>query len=196
MTRRKNIKPSCKPQPPQHRPYRVLESEYLAHEAWFTPRRERVELPTGAIVPAWYVFEFPDWVNVIALTKDDKFVFISQYRHGLGETRYELVAGCREEGETAEESARRELLEETGYGGGCWEQFMVTSANPSNHNNRVYTFLAVGVEKLEEQHTEAGEDIDVHLFTREEVEALLADDEIMQCLHAAPLWKYMLRNPF
>ena len=63
-------------------------------------------MPTGAIVPAWYVFEFPDWVNVIALTKDDKFVFISQYRHGLGETRYELVAGCREEGETAEESAR------------------------------------------------------------------------------------------
>ena len=105
-------------------------------------------------------------------------------------------AGLAIEGETAEESARRELLEETGYGGGRWEQFMVTSANPSNHNNRVYTFLAVGVEKQDEQHTEAGEDIDVHLFTREEVEALLADDEIMQCLHAAPLWKYMLRNPF
>ena len=103
---------------------------------------------------------------------------------------------CCEEGETAEESARRELLEETGYGGGRWEQFMVTSANPSNHNNRVYTFLAVGVELLDEQHTEPSEDIEVHLFEREQVEALLADDEIMQCLHAAPLWKYMLRNPF
>lgn len=195
MARKKSIK-SCKPHAPQHRPYKVLESEYLAHEAWFTPRRERVELPSGVVVPAWYIFEFPDWVNVIALTKEGKFVFISQYRHGLGETHYELVAGCCEQGETPEQSARRELLEETGYGGGRWEQFMVTSPNPTNHNNRVYTFLAVGVEKLEEQHTEASEDIEVHIFSREEVEALLSDDEIMQCLHAAPLWKYMLRNPF
>lgn len=187
---------SIKPLPPKHRPYKVLESEYVAQRPWFTVRCEKVELPTGVVVPEWYVFEFPDWVNVIAITRDGEFVMINQYRHAAGETRYELVAGCCEEGERPEESARRELLEETGYGGGRWEPFMVTSANPSNHTNRVYTFLAVGVEKLAEQHTEAGEDIEVHLFSREQVEALLSDDEIMQCLHAAPLWKYMLRNPF
>lgn len=187
---------SDKPSSPEHNPYKVLASEYLAREPWYTVRRERVELPSGVEIPVWYIFEFPDWVNVIALTKDDRFVFISQYRHALGETRYELVAGCCEEGETPEESARRELLEETGYGGGRWEQFMVTSPNPTNHTNRVYTFLAVGVERIDEQHTEPSEDIRVHIFSREQVMALLADDEIMQCLHAAPLWKYMLRNPF
>ena len=108
---------------PEHRPWRVLSSEYVARRPWFTVRRESVELPTGAVVPEWYVFEFPDWVNVIARTREGLFVMISQYRHALGETRYELVAGTCEQGETPLESAQRELLEEAGYGGGmgCME---------------------------------------------------------------------------
>lgn len=179
---------------PEHRPFKVLASEYLARKPWYTVRRDRVELPTGAVVPEWYVFEFPNWVNVIAITHAGEFVMISQYRHGLGQTRYELVAGCCEQGETAEQSARRELLEETGYGGGEWQQFMKTSANPANHNNITYTFLAVGVERLQEQHTEEGEDIRVHLLARDEVRELLEGDEIMQCLHAAPLWRYFCQS--
>lgn len=180
---------------PENRPWRVLSSEYIARRPWFTVRRESVQLPTGAVVPEWYVFEFPDWVNVIAVTDDGHFVMISQYRHALGDTRYELVAGTCEQGETPEQSARRELQEEAGYSGGRWQQYMVTSPNPTNHTNRVYTFLAEGVSRTCEQHTEAGEDIRVHLMTREQVRELLDEDAVMQCLHAAPLWRYMAENP-
>ncbi|MBR4995686.1 MAG: NUDIX hydrolase [Alistipes sp.] len=179
---------------PTHRPFKVLHSEYLSQRPWFTVRRERVQLQTGAIVPEWYVFEFPDWVNVIAITTAGEFVMISQYRHALGQTNYELVAGCCEEGETPEESARRELLEETGYGGGEWQQFMVTSPNPTNHNNLTYTFLATGVEPVAKQHTEEGEDIEVHIMSRDEVLELLDNDDIIQCLHAAPLWRYFAKQ--
>lgn len=175
---------------PKHRPWKVLSSEYLAKRPWFTVRRESVQLPTGAVVPEWYIFEFPDWVNVIAITTEGEFVMISQYRHALGETRYELVAGCCDEGETPEQSARRELLEETGYGGGVWREFFVTSANPTNHNNTVYTFLAEGVVPVAEQHTEQSEDIKVHIMSPDEVLELLESNEIMQCTHAAPLWRY------
>lgn len=182
-------------QKPKNRPFKVLSSEYLSHEPWFTVRRECVETPSGVVIPEWYLFEFPDWVNVIAITREGQFVMISQYRHGLGDTRYELVAGVAEEGETPLESAKRELLEESGYGGGEWREFMVTSANPSNHTNRVHTFLAIGVEPLSEQQPEPSEDIVVHLMSREQVEELLSADEIMQCLHAAPLWRYIYQNP-
>ena len=78
-----------------------------------------------------------------------------------------------------------------GYGGGIWRQYMVTSPNPTSHTNHVYTFLAEGVERVAEQHTEAGEDIRVYLMTETEVRELLDGDEIMQCLHAAPLWRWM-----
>ena len=176
---------------PEHRPWRVLSSEYLARRPWFTVRRESVELPTGAVVPEWYVFEFPDWVNVIARTREGLFVMISQYRLALGQTCYELVAGTCEDGESPLESAQRELLEEAGYGGGKWRHYMVTSPNPTNHTNRVHTFLAEGVERVAAQHTEASEDIEVYLMTEAEVRELLDGDRIMQCLHAAPLWRWM-----
>ena len=71
---------------------------------------------------------------------------------------------------------------------------MTTSANPTNHNNLVYTFLATNVERLQEPHTEAGEDINVHIFSRDEVRSLLSTDEIIQCTHAAPLWRYFAQN--
>ncbi|MDO4758202.1 MAG: NUDIX hydrolase [Rikenellaceae bacterium] len=175
---------------PAHRPWKVLSSEYLSHEPWYTVRRERVELPSGAVVPNWYIFEFPDWVNVIARTAEGSYVMISQYRHALGETHYELVAGCCDDGENPLEAAQRELMEETGYGGGQWRLLMVTSPNPTNHTNHSYTFVAEGVVRQQEQHAEESEDIDIHLMQEEELRTLLVDDRIVQALHAAPLWKY------
>lgn len=176
---------------PENRKWKVLRSEYLARRPWFTVRRESVALPNGTVVPEWYIFEFPDWVNVIALTREGEFVFISQYRHALGDTRYEIPAGVIDESDASPEAAaRRELLEETGYGNGRWELFSTLSPNPTNHNNISYTFLATDVELLAPQSAEATEDICVHLLSREEVLELLHEGEIIQALHAAPLWKY------
>ena len=60
----------------------------------------------------------------------------------------------------------------------------------TNHNNLSYTFLATGVEKVREQHQEPTEDIHVDIMKPEQVLAMLRDGEIIQALHAAPLWKY------
>lgn len=69
---------------PKNRNWKVLKSEYLSSQPWFTVRREEVELPNGNRIPEYYIFEYPEWINVIAITKEQKFVFVSQYRHGLG----------------------------------------------------------------------------------------------------------------
>lgn len=180
---------------PENRKWEVLESEYLARKPWFTVRHERLRMPDGRIVPDYYVMEYPDWVNVIAITRDGRFLFISQYRHGLGETRYEIVAGVRDpEDRTTEEAARRELLEETGYGGGRWRKLMTIGANPSTQNNLTHCYVAVDVEPVGNQHLDATEDIRVHLFTPDEVRELLLGDEIRQALMAAPLWRYFAEN--
>ena len=172
------------------RKWEILSTEYLIRRPWLTARRDHVKLPTGVENPEFYVLEYPDWVNVIAITKEGEFVMIRQYRHGLGETRYELCAGVSEEGEDPVESARRELYEETGYGGGEWQLWMTISANPSTTNNLTHCYLATGVERVSTQHLEATEDITVHLLTEAEVKELLVNDEIRQALMAAPLWKY------
>lgn len=172
--------------------WKVLGSEYLFREPWLTVRRDNVELPNGNRIPEYYVLEYPDWVSVLAITKDKKFVFVRQYRHGLQYTGYELSAGvCEKEDPSPMESAKRELWEETGYGNGKWEEFMVSSANPGTHTNRTFCYLATDVEIVSTQHLESTEDITVHLFTLDEVKEMLMHDEIKQSLHVAPLWKYI-----
>lgn len=67
--------------------WKVLTSEYLARKPWFTVRHESIELPDGRRIPDYYVFEYPDWVNVIAITKEGKFVFIDQSPPRAGRNR-------------------------------------------------------------------------------------------------------------
>lgn len=52
------------------------------------------EIADGRINDEFYVLEYPDWVNVIAVTTDGDFVMVEQYRHGLGEIQTELCAGA------------------------------------------------------------------------------------------------------
>ncbi|MDE7146752.1 MAG: NUDIX hydrolase [Duncaniella sp.] len=170
--------------------WKVLSTEFLFTRPWLTVRRDEVQLPNGKIHPEYYVLEYPTWVNVIALTADGKFVMVKQYRHGLGIVATELCAGVAEPGETPLAAAQRELLEETGFGGGEWELNMVVSANPGSQSNLSYSFIARGVEKLDIQHLDETEDVRVEILSEDEVYSMLANDELKQALMAAPLWKY------
>lgn len=177
---------------PQNRPWKVLTSKVLQfNPPWLNLRQETVELPGGVQIPTWYLNDFPDWISVIAITKDGHFVLESQYRHGVKDTFYELCGGVIDEGETPLEAAKRELLEETGFGGGEWTYYMKLSPNPTNHTNYQHTFLAIGVDKSHDVQQEKTEDIDTYLFTKEEVLEILQNGWMIQALHSAPLWRYL-----
>ena len=171
--------------------WKVLESEYLVRRPWLTARRDRLELPDGRIIPEYYVLEYPDWVNVIAITKDGQFVMERQYRHAARKISLELPCGVMEEGETPLEAAQRELLEETGFGGGQWKKLMELSPNPSAMSNTTHCFLAIGVEKIAEQHLDEPEALSVLFMTKEEVKRMLNENQICQALMVAPLYKYI-----
>lgn len=170
--------------------WKTLRSEYLIKRPWLTARRDAVQLPNGVVNDEFYVLEYPDWVNVIAITGEGKFVFVRQYRYALDLDSIELCAGVAEPGEAPIESAKRELLEETGYGGGEWKEFMVIGQNPSTCSNLTHCFIATGVERMGDQQLDRTEDIDVVLLSREEVLSMLRNDELKQALMLAPLWRY------
>lgn len=176
------------------KPWEVLRSEYLSKEPWFTVRRDHVRLPSGNEIPSYYIFEYPAWVCVLAITKDEKFLLVRQYRHGLKGYFMELCAGVCEEGEEPIESAKRELWEETGYGNGNWELLTTVSANGASMTNQTYCFLATDVEKVSDQHLEPSEEITVHLLSLDEVKELLLSDEMKQATQLVPLWKYLAVN--
>ncbi len=176
-------------------PWETISSEYIIKRPWLTARRDVLRMPDGKIVPEYYVLEYPTWVNIIAITKDGEFVLVRQYRHALDIVEYEICAGTMDASDASPlETAKRELLEETGYAGGEWTEYAVLSANPTSMSNLNHTFIAKGVEKVSSQHLDETEEISVHLFTLDQLLDLLRRDEMKQSLMVAPLWRYIAEN--
>lgn len=172
----------------------VLNSKYLLKCKWLTVRKDHILTGRNVEIEDFYVLEYPDWVNVIAITDDGRFIIEEQYRHGIHDVSFEICAGVCEKGEAPLESAKRELLEETGYGDGVWTAFGQSSPNANSMNNICYTFIAKGVHLLSQPEPESTEDIRVHLFTLSEVKDLLIKNKIVEGVMQAPLWRYIAEN--
>ncbi|MHB8513088.1 MAG: NUDIX hydrolase [Actinomycetota bacterium] len=173
-------------------PWEVRSSRYISNEApWWTLREDHVVLPSGAEIERWWVSEYPTWCNVVAITGDEEIVLVRQYRHGVKAVHFELPGGVADHG-TAEESARMELLEETGFGAGSWSPLMTLCANSALSNNYTHSFLALGVEHIAEPTHETTEDLRIYLMKSSQVLDLIDNGEIVQALHVAPLLRYLI----
>lgn len=59
----------------KNKAWKTVSSKYLFRRPWLTVRCEDMLLPNGNHIPEYYILEYPDWVNTIAITKEGKFVF-------------------------------------------------------------------------------------------------------------------------
>jgi len=169
--------------------WKVLKSEYLFKDLWFTVRRDTCQRPDGKIVSPYYVYEFPEWVTALALTEDGKVILERQYRHGLGQVAFEIPGGCVDDTDASPGAAiARELLEETGYSFSKYEYLGKTCANPSTNNNWMHMFLATGGRRVKEQSLDDNEDIEIHLVTIEELKKLLEENQIIQSMHVTTIF--------
>ena len=168
--------------------WKLLKSEYLIKDLWFTVRKDTCERSGGKLVDPYYVYEFPEWVTAVAITKEGKFIFEKQYRHASGLTMLEIPGGCVDpEDKDLQSAIERELKEETGYVFSEFHYLGKTSANPSTHNNWMHFFLATGGELVAKQVLDQNEEIELHLFSLEEVKSMLKTQEIKQSMHVTAL---------
>lgn len=169
--------------------WKTLSSETLFNDRWFKVRRERCETPDGRIIDPYYVYDFSTWVGAVALTADNRVVMVRQYRHALGETCIEIPGGCVDDTDASIEAAiARELLEETGYRFSAFDYLGRISPNPSTNSNLLHMYLARGGEKVAEQSLDPNEEIEVVLYSLEEVKQLLRENRIVQAMHVSALF--------
>jgi 8-oxo-dGTP pyrophosphatase MutT (NUDIX family) len=169
--------------------WKKISSRYLLRDTWGTIRRDVCQTNEGKIIDPYYVYEFPTWVTAVAVTTDNKLILERQYRYALDTTNYEIPGGCVDDTDPSLEAAiARELLEETGYRFDHYEYLGKTSSNPSTNNNWMHMFLATGGRYEQEQQLDHNEEIEVYLFSVEEVKKMLAENQIIQSMHVTALF--------
>jgi ADP-ribose diphosphatase len=159
-------------------PWRVQSSEKLVDCRIFTVRKDVSVNPRTGQAHEMFILEQPNWVNVIPLTADEQVIMVEQWRHGTRSVHLETPGGLMEDGETPEQSARRELLEETGYETGEVVHLGTVHPNPAIQTNWQHYILATNCRKVAEPNLDHAEDIQVKLVPLLEVPRLIEKGEI------------------
>jgi 8-oxo-dGTP pyrophosphatase MutT (NUDIX family) len=129
-----------------------------------TPWFELVaKYPPGYSQPH-YSIRTRDYVTVVAVTDDNRFLLVRQFRPAVGRTTLELPSGHVENGETPESAARKELLEETGYVAETFECLGDLSPDTGRLANRLWCFFAAGARPSDRIDLEAEPGIEPILF--------------------------------
>jgi 8-oxo-dGTP pyrophosphatase MutT (NUDIX family) len=174
--------PTRKPAPPGSASSAPpIEVATVARYGVFDVRRH--ERTDGESVHPYHTFACPDWVSVVAIRRDGRFVLVRQYRYGIADFTLEVPGGVIDDGERPAAAAARELREETGHE--STEELVplgFTYPNPVLQNNRHYMFLALDADPIGEPAFDKGEHCEVVVIDRVDLARMVEAGEIGHAL--------------
>jgi ADP-ribose pyrophosphatase len=148
-----------------HHAYPVSASDEAYRGPIFAVRVDDVEMPGGRIAKR-DVVEHLGAVAIAAVDDAGRVVMIRQYRHPLGRRIWELPAGLLDcPGESALDTARRELVEETGRQARDWSVLADVATSPGMTDEATRVFLARGL--AAETRPEGADDEEAESVSRE-----------------------------
>jgi ADP-ribose pyrophosphatase len=176
--------------PPAYTGFPVQSSQRIYDSHWCGLRRDIVILPSGA-AQEYHVFEVPDAVAVVPVTRDGRIVLVGQYRYPHGKTHWEVPAGRISTGETPLAAAAREVREETGYRAARMDP--LPGFYPTNGISAHFAHLFVGIdcEEVGELMLDDSEHLIVRAFDVRDVERMLDHGRFEDGFSAIALMYYL-----
>lgn len=179
--------------------WKKLQAEYIIQSNWLSVRKDAYKTPDGEVVDDFYVVERPDFVVIIPLTIEEKFVLVEQYRHGLEREIMNFPMGFINEGEEPIRAAARELLEETGFSGGNLEFIGNFFLAPPIMKTVAHVFFANGVIHSGKSNNEEPAEIsNVVLVNQSQIEKFIEtgklNDLVSLCSYLLMERKWPLNN--
>jgi 8-oxo-dGTP pyrophosphatase MutT (NUDIX family) len=169
-------------------PWKVMSSRVELEDRWIKVRSDSCRRSDGVVIEPYYVLEYPDWVCVLPITSQGDVVLTKEYRHGAGLVVTGLPSGVVDKTDiTPMNTAKRELLEETGYTSQHVIALGSLYANWTNQDNMIHYFLALDAKLTGRPKLDASEEIDVVLAPWNDVRAtpLLSLSHHIACVHLA-----------
>ena len=170
-------------------PWKTKSSQRVLHDRWISVRADDCVTAEGVEISPYYVLEYPDWVHIVALDREEHVLLVRQYRHALGRVSLELPAGgvdAKDEGLLA--AAARELLEETGFGNAERMTLVAShSPNTASHANSAHTVLAENVTAIQPPQYDEIEVLEVERVPYREALRLALSGAIPQSMHITSL---------
>ena len=138
----------------------------------------------------YIIMDAPDWVIVIP-EKEDSFLMVKQWRHGINALSVEFPGGVIDKGEKPEVAARRELEEETGFKTEELIKLGEVSPNPALFNNHVHVFLARKLIPTGIQHLDNDEFINYMELSKQEVMEGMGTEQFPHGIMGIALFYYL-----
>jgi ADP-ribose pyrophosphatase len=174
-----------------------ISCEHVVHDEWIDFRKSAYRFPDGSSFGPYYSYSRRDYVVIVATDEDGKYICVRQFRYGIKRVTTEFCAGgierCdgkeygsrldKENVEDAIEAAKRELMEETGYESDDWKFLLSVPYNATMADNYANIFVAKNCRKVAGQNLDDTEFLNVHLYSREEIEAMIESGEFPQIAH-------------
>ena len=120
---------------------------------------DAIRLPNGSLIDDYTVVKKRDIVVIVATDNNDNLITMREYKYAAEKELLTLPAGQIDKDETVEAAAERELLEETGYGGGDFTFVDVLNEYPTKDLHTISVVRATGVVRIKDVQHEATETI-------------------------------------
>jgi ADP-ribose pyrophosphatase len=165
----------------------VVGREVLLDNEWLQVAAKVVRgMPGSSEDQRYFVVRPRDYVCIVAITSEQKLILVRQFRPAVERVTLELPSGLLDPGESPEETALRELLEETGYVADRVEHIGTMIPDTGRYENRAWCFVAQNARPASGTH-ELEEGVAPILVDLQEVPGLIRSSEFDHALHLAAL---------
>lgn len=182
-----------------------ISCEHIVKDEYVDFRKQEFRLPNGEIFGPYYTYSRRDYVVIVALDEEGRYICVRQFRQGIKKVTTEFCAGGIERidggdiyagpddvpdengdrpgWENSLEAAKRELKEETGYESDDWKHLLTIASNATVADNYAHVFLARNCRLVQGQDLDDTEFLNVVKYTEVELKELLDTGRFEQAIH-------------